>query len=150
MDEVTIYTDGACSGNPGPGGYAAILICRGTEKVISGGEAETTNNRMELMAALCGLEALKRPCCVDVYSDSAYLVNTFTMGWVYHWVRNGWRTADKKEVSNRDLWERIYAMTKTHKVTWYKVKGHADNEYNNRADKLAVQERDKAGQSNDL
>lgn len=147
MDEVTIYTDGACSGNPGPGGYGAILLCRGVEKEIVGAEASTTNNRMELTAVIKGLEALKRPCSVNVYSDSAYVVNSFTLGWVYNWHRRGWINNDNKEVLNKDLWMRLYDLTRIHHVTWYKVKGHADNEYNNRADRLAVEAYKKLGQS---
>lgn len=147
MDEVTIYTDGACSGNPGPGGYGAILLCRGVEKEIVGAEASTTNNRMELTAVIKGLEALKRPCSVNVYSDSAYVVNSFTLGWVYNWHRRGWINNDNKEVLNKDLWIRLYDLTRIHHVTWYKVKGHADNEYNNRADRLAVEAYKKLGQS---
>jgi ribonuclease HI len=138
MDTVTIYTDGACSGNPGKGGWGAILIYNEVEKAISGGEKETTNNRMELTAPIEALKLLKKPCKVKLYSDSAYLINTFTQGWIYKWQMNGWRTADKRDVKNKDLWEQIYKFTKTHDMEWIKVKGHSDNEYNNRCDELAV------------
>jgi ribonuclease HI len=138
MDTVTIYTDGACSGNPGKGGWGAILIYNEVEKVISGGEKETTNNRMELTAPIEALKLLKKPCKVKLYSDSAYLINTFTQGWMYKWQMNGWRTADKGDVKNKDLWEQIYKFTKIHDIEWIKVKGHSDNEYNNRCDELAV------------
>lgn len=139
MDEVTIYTDGACSGNPGKGGWGAILMCGENKKEISGAELETTNNRMELTAPIEALKLLKRPCKVKVYSDSAYLVNAFLQGWIYNWQINGWKTADKKDVKNRELWEKIYEFTQIHKIEWIKVKGHSDNEYNNRCDKMAVE-----------
>lgn len=138
MDEVTIYTDGACSGNPGKGGWGAILMCGKLRKEISGGELETTNNRMELTAPIEALKLLKKPCNVKVYSDSAYLVNAFVQGWIYNWQKNGWKTADKKDVKNRELWEEIYKFTKIHKIEWIKVKGHSDNEFNNLCDKMAV------------
>ena len=134
---VILYTDGACSGNPGAGGWGAILIFNGHERELSGGEAQTTNNRMELMAVIKGLEALKYPCEVEIYSDSAYTVNAFVNGWISSWEKNGWRKADNKAVLNTDLWERLIALTKVHAVTFKKVKGHADNEYNNRCDALA-------------
>ena len=137
MEKITIYTDGACSGNPGPGGWAAILIYNDKKKEISGGEKNTTNNIMEISAVLKGLESLKFPCEVDLYSDSAYVVNAFTQGWIYNWLKNDWKTADKNPVKNKDLWERLYILTKTHKVNFIKVKGHSDNEYNNRCDELA-------------
>lgn len=139
MKDVLIYTDGACSGNPGPGGYGAILIYKENKKEISGAEKETTNNRMELMAAICALELLKEPCCVNLYTDSAYLFKGFFDGWIYNWLRNGWKTSSKKDVENRDLWERLLKLSKTHKITWNKVKGHSDNEFNNRCDELARQ-----------
>ena len=138
MDEVIIYTDGACSGNPGKGGWGAILMSGDARKEISGGELETTNNRMELTAPIEALKLLKRPCIVKIYSDSAYLVNAFTQGWIYNWQKNGWKTADKKDVKNRELWEEIYKFTQLHKIEWIKVKGHSDNEYNNLCDKMAV------------
>jgi ribonuclease HI len=140
ISEVTIYTDGACSGNPGPGGWAAILMAGGAKKEMSGGERDTTNNRMELMAVIEGLKALKRPCKVDIYSDSAYVVNAFEQNWIGKWVRNGWKNSAKAEVANSDLWKELIDLTSTHKVTFHKVKGHADNEFNNRCDVLAVAE----------
>ena len=140
ISEVTIYTDGACSGNPGPGGWAAILMAGGAKKELSGGERDTTNNRMELMAVIEGLSALKRPCKVDVYSDSAYVVNAFSQNWIEKWIRNGWKNSAKAEVANSDLWKRLIELTTTHKVTFHKVKGHAENEFNNRCDELAVAE----------
>ncbi len=135
--QVTIYTDGACSGNPGIGGWGAILMYGDFKREISGAEGETTNNRMELTGVICALERLKYPCKVEVYSDSAYTVNGFLEGWVFGWEKSGWRKADGKEVLNLDLWKRLLALTRTHEVTFYKVKGHADNEYNNRCDELA-------------
>ena len=140
INEVTIYTDGACSGNPGPGGWASILMAGGAKKELSGGEANTTNNRMELMAVIEGLRALKRPCKVDVYSDSAYVVNSFSQNWIDKWVRNGWKNSAKAEVANSDLWKELISLTTMHNVTFHKVKGHADNEFNNRCDELAVAE----------
>ena len=140
ISEVTIYTDGACSGNPGPGGWAAILMAGGAKKEMSGGERDTTNNRMELMAVIEGLKALKRPCKVDIYSDSAYVVNAFEQNWIGKWVRNGWKNSAKAEVANSDLWKELIDLTSTHNVTFHKVKGHADNEFNNRCDVLAVAE----------
>lgn len=143
MKKVILYTDGACSGNPGPGGYGAILIYNGIEKEVSGGEAQTTNNKMEMMAVIRGLEMLKEPCEVSVYSDSAYVVNSIEKGWIYQWKMNGWRKADKKEVKNIELWERLLELMTIHKVTFLKVKGHANDELNNRCDRLAVREREK-------
>lgn len=141
--EVKLYTDGACSGNPGPGGYGAILIYKGIEKEISGGELNTTNNKMEIMAVLKGLEMIKEPCKVTVYSDSAYVVNSVQMGWLESWRKNNWKKADKSKVKNVDLWERLIELMNIHEVTFVKVKGHSDNEYNNRCDRLAVEEREK-------
>lgn len=138
MEEVTIYTDGACSGNPGKGGWGAILICGETKKEISGAEKLTTNNKMELTAPIEALKLLKRPCKVKLYSDSAYLINAFTQGWIYNWFKNGWKTADKKDVKNKELWQEIYSFTKIHSIEWIKVKGHSDNKYNNRCDEMAV------------
>lgn len=135
--KVEIYTDGACSKNPGPGGWAAILLYLEHEKEISGGEAATTNNRMELMAAIEGLKALKRPCDVTLYSDSAYMCNGFQKNWILGWQKNGWQTTAKKQVENRELWEALLELSKTHSIEWIKVKGHSDNEYNNRCDALA-------------
>lgn len=140
MKEVVIYTDGACSGNPGVGGYCAILICQGVEKIVSGSELETTNNRMELFAVIKGLSALKYKCSVKVFSDSAYVVNAFQNGWLNDWIRNGWKTADKKPVKNMDLWQQLVSLLEQHLVQFVKVKGHADNPYNNRCDKIAVAE----------
>lgn len=137
MKQVELYTDGACSGNPGAGGYGAILIYKGLEKEISGGEPLTTNNRMEIYAVIAGLECLKEKCRVNIYSDSAYTVNAFTQNWLEGWIRNGWRKADGKEVANSDLWQRLYDLTGLHDVRFIKVKGHADNAYNNRCDELA-------------
>jgi ribonuclease HI len=143
MKKVVLYTDGACSGNPGPGGYGAVLIYGGVEKEIFGGEKSTTNNKMEMMAVIKGLEALKEPCEVEVYSDSAYIVNAIEQGWIESWKKNGWRKADKKPVKNVDLWEKLLELMDKHKVIFNKVKGHADDEYNNRCDRIAVREREK-------
>lgn len=137
--KIVLYTDGACSGNPGPGGWAAILMYKGNEKELVGGELNTTNNRMELMAVINGLEAIKEACEVDVYSDSAYVVNAFLQDWVVKWKNNGWKTT-KGEVLNLELWKRLLIQVERHKVTWHKVKGHADNEFNNRCDALARNE----------
>ncbi|TXM68736.1 ribonuclease HI [Methylobacterium sp. WL103] len=134
---VKIYTDGACSGNPGPGGWGAILIYGDTRREISGGEAHTTNNRMELLAAIEALEALKRPCRVDVFTDSQYLRQGVTT-WIHGWKARGWRTADKKPVKNEDLWRRIDEARTRHAVEWHWVKGHASDPLNNRVDALAV------------
>ena len=137
MKTVTLYTDGACSGNPGLGGYAGILIYGEVRREYSGAEVHTTNNRMEVMAVIEGLKRLKYPCNVEVYSDSAYTVNAFVNGWVYDWQKNGWKKADKKAVLNVDLWEVLLKLTNVHKVTFHKVAGHADNPLNNRCDELA-------------
>lgn len=138
MKKVILYTDGACSGNPGVGGWGAVLIYKGVEKRISGAEALTTNNRMEMTAVIEGLKCLKEPCDVEVYSDSAYTVNAFLNGWVDEWQRNGFKKADNKPVLNEDLWRILLELTAIHKVSFIKVKGHADNEYNNICDKLAT------------
>ena len=143
MKEVKIYTDGACSGNPGPGGYAAILIYNGIEKEISGGDRDTTNNKMELTAVIKGLEMLKEKCIVTIYSDSAYIVNSIQNGWIYSWKKNNWIKSDKTKVKNIDLWEKLLKQMDFHEVSFIKVKGHSDNEYNNRCDRLAVMQRDK-------
>ena len=140
MKKVDIYTDGACSGNPGKGGYCAILIYNGVEKIVSGSEDNTTNNRMELLAVIKGLETLKEVCSVNLYSDSRYVVDAFNEGWINAWQLNGWKTSSKKEVKNVDLWQSLLTLTSTHNVTFIKVKGHADNPYNNRCDKIAVEE----------
>jgi len=137
MKEVTIYTDGACSGNPGPGGWGAVLIYRDIRKEISGAEASTTNNRMELTAAVEALSRLKEPCRVKLHSDSAYLVNGLQQGWLDRWVRTGWRNSRGQPVENRDLWERLHALLNIHEVEFVKVKGHADDELNNYCDRLA-------------
>ena len=137
MKSVDIYTDGACSGNPGKGGWCAILMYGGKEKILSGGDPDTTNNRMEVYAAIAGLCALKERCEVKLYSDSSYLVSAVEQGWLDNWKRNGWRTADKKTVKNKELWEKLDELLTEHSVTFVKVKGHADNEYNNRCDKIA-------------
>lgn len=134
---VTIYTDGACSGNPGPGGWGAILIYKGLEKELSGGEPNTTNNRMELLAAISALRALKEPCNVELSTDSAYLCHGFTQGWLKNWQRNGWLTSQKKPVENKDLWQELLQLDAYHEIKWIKVKGHADNKFNNRCDALA-------------
>ncbi len=138
MKKVEIYSDGACSGNPGPGGYGTILVYQGREKELSGAERETTNNRMELMGAIIGLEALKEPCAVLLTSDSRYLCESITQGWVYQWEQNGWRKKDKKPALNVDLWERLLCQLRRHQVELQWVKGHAGHPYNERCDKLAV------------
>ncbi len=138
MKHIIIYTDGACSGNPGPGGWAAILRYGTLEREVSGGAPETTNNRMELTAALEALRALKEPCRVDLHTDSAYMHRAFTERWLDRWQRNGWKTASKKPVENQDLWEGLLEQAKRHQIKWIKVKGHADDEMNNRVDRLAV------------
>lgn len=140
MKKVDLYTDGACSGNPGVGGYCAILIYNDFEKVISGCEQDTTNNRMELLAVIKGLEALKESCQVNIYSDSQYVVDAFNKDWIKAWQSNGWKTSSKKEVKNPDLWSSLLKLVALHCVKFIKVKGHADNEYNNRCDKIAVEE----------
>ena len=137
MEEVTIYTDGACSGNPGPGGWGAMLMYKDNKKEISGGKENTTNNVMELTAVIEGLKLLKFPCKVKLYSDSAYVVNAFIQKWIYGWIKNGWKNSSKEPVKNKELWQELYELTKKHEVEFIKVKGHADNEYNNRCDELA-------------
>lgn len=137
VKEVTIYTDGACSGNPGKGGWAAILMYKGVEKTLSGGEVLTTNNRMELSAVIFALEALKEKCSVKIYSDSAYVVNAVNKGWLFEWKKNNWRTLSKDNVKNVDLWEKLIKLLNIHNVELIKVKGHSDNEYNNKCDAVA-------------
>lgn len=137
MKEVIIYTDGACSYNPGPGGWAAVLIYKGNEKRISGFEPDTTNNRMELSAVLEALKALKEPCSVVVHTDSAYIHNAFERGWIDKWLSNGWKNASKQPVENQDLWKAILQAAQNHKVSYKKVKGHANDKYNNICDELA-------------
>lgn len=134
---VMLYTDGACSGNPGLGGYGGILIYGDIKREYSGAEIQTTNNRMEVMAVIVGLKRLKYPCIVEIYSDSAYTVNAFNNGWIYGWKKSDWKKADGKPVLNVDLWEELYALTREHEVTFHKVAGHADNQLNNRCDELA-------------
>lgn len=136
MKHVEIYTDGACSGNPGPGGWGAILRWNGKEKELSGGEAETTNNRMELMAAISALEAIKEPVTADLFTDSSYVRDGIGK-WMYGWKKNGWKTADKKPVKNAELWQRLDEANKRHKVEWHWIKGHAGHPENERADELA-------------
>lgn len=143
MKTVTIYTDGACSGNPGPGGWGAILEFNGIEKELSGGAADTTNNRMELTGVISALEALKEPCIVELYSDSKYVIDALTKGWAVSWRAKGWRKADKKPALNPDLWARLLELCEKHKVNCHWVKGHADNPKNNRCDELAVMESQK-------
>lgn len=139
LPEVILYTDGACSGNPGPGGWGALLLWKGKEREITGGAPDTTNNRMEMMAVIEGLKALKKPCYVKIHSDSALIVNTFKKGWIKSWQQRGWKKSNKKPVENRDLWEQMLKAMKPHTIEWIKVKGHADNQLNNRVDRLAVQ-----------
>ncbi len=143
MKTVSIYTDGACSGNPGPGGWGAILIYKGVERVLSGGERMTTNNRMELTGVISALQALKEPCIVELWSDSKYVIDALEKGWAVSWRAKGWRKADKKPALNPDLWETLLKLTEQHQMHYHWVKGHAENEYNNRCDALAVQERGK-------
>ena len=140
MKQVELYTDGACSGNPGPGGWGAILIFKGIEKELSGGEASTTNNRMELTAVIEGLSALKESCIVELYSDSKYVIDGLSKGWAASWRAKGWRKADKKPALNPDLWEELLNLTEKHQMRYHWVKGHAENPYNNRCDELAVAE----------
>ncbi|MEA5151199.1 MAG: ribonuclease HI [Oscillospiraceae bacterium] len=140
---VTIYTDGACSGNPGPGGWGAVLRFKGAEKELSGGERQTTNNRMELSAVIAALRALKEPCAVELYSDSKYVVDALEKGWAEGWRKKGWIKADKKPALNPDLWGELLELAAAHELRCHWVKGHADNEFNNRCDALAVAEREK-------
>lgn len=140
MKKVIIYTDGACSGNPGDGGWGAILIYGEHEKEISGFQENTTNNQMEMIAAIEALNSLNQPCEVKLYSDSAYLINGFTKNWLNYWKANGWRTASKSHVKNVELWQALDRLNNIHKIEWIKVKGHSDDEYNNKCDKLATEE----------
>ena len=142
MKTVEIYTDGACSGNPGPGGWGAILRYNGMEKELSGGEEQTTNNRMELTAAIKALEALKESCAVELYSDSKYVVEALEKGWAEGWRKRGWVKADKKPALNPDLWQRLLELCEKHSLRCHWVKGHAENEFNNRCDAMAVAMRD--------
>jgi len=143
LTEVELWTDGACSGNPGPGGWAALLRVGQHERVLSGGEPLTTNNRMELTSVVEGLRALKRPCQVQVHLDSSYVKNAFTNGWLTRWQRNGWTTSGKQAVKNRELWEQLLAEVSRHSIEWVKVAGHAGVELNERVDRLACAERDR-------
>ena len=138
MKNVDLYTDGACSGNPGVGGWAAVLIYKGKQKEFSGGERETTNNRMELTAVIRGLEALKEKCNVTIYSDSAYVVNAVNNDWITNWQLNGWKNSAKDNVSNQDLWEKLIPYFQRADISFCKVKGHANNQFNNIVDELAV------------
>ncbi len=140
MKTVTLYTDGACSGNPGPGGWGAILEYNGREKELSGGEDNTTNNRMELTAVIRGLQALKEPCIVELYSDSKYVIDGLSKGWAEGWRKNGWKKADKKPALNPDLWEQLLDLVNRHQVHYHWVKGHAENPKNNRCDQMAVEQ----------
>ena len=140
---VSIYTDGACSGNPGPGGWGAILCYQGREKTLSGGERQTTNNRMELTAVIRALQALKEPCAVELYSDSKYVIDALEKGWAASWRKKGWIKSDKKPALNPDLWEELLKLTAKHEMRYHWVKGHAENAYNNRCDAMAVAEREK-------
>ena len=142
MKTVTIYTDGACSGNPGPGGWGALLCYNGVEKELSGGAKQTTNNRMELTGVISALQALKEPCIVELYSDSKYVIDALEKGWAVSWRKRGWIKSDKKPALNSDLWEILLKLTEKHQLHYHWVKGHADNEYNNRCDALAVAQRD--------
>ena len=143
MKTVTLYTDGACSGNPGPGGWGAILEYNGVEKELSGGDDSTTNNRMELTAFIEALRQLKEPCEVRLCSDSQYVINGLEKGWAKGWKARGWKKADKKPALNPDLWDRLLALTEVHSLRYHWVKGHAENAYNNRCDELAVAESQK-------
>ena len=143
MKTVTIYTDGACSGNPGPGGWGAILEWQGHEKELSGGAAATTNNRMELTAVIEALSILKEPCIVELWSDSKYVIDDLSKGWAKGWKARGWIKSDKKPALNPDLWDQLLALTDIHSLRYHWVKGHAENEYNNRCDELAVAESQK-------
>ena len=140
IKEVELYTDGACSHNPGPGGWGAVLIYKGSEKEISGFQDDTTNNKMEIMAVIKGLELLKEKCKVTIYSDSSYVVDSVTKGWVYSWKKNNWIKSDRKQAKNIDLWVRLLELIDKHEITFKKVKGHSDNIYNNRCDELATSE----------
>lgn len=137
MEKVIIYTDGACSGNPGPGGWGSILMYKDNKKEIFGGKANTTNNVMELTAVIEALKLLKYSCEVEIYSDSAYVVNAFNQGWIYNWIKNKWMTSGKEPVKNKEIWQELYSLTQKHKVKFIKVKGHSDNEFNNRCDEMA-------------
>jgi len=140
VKKVTLYTDGACSGNPGPGGYCAILVYQGKEKILSGGEELTTNNRMELTAVIAGLEALKEPCEVEVVSDSKYVVDAIEKGWLRAWSKKGWRKADRSPVLNVELWQQLLVLFERHRVGFTWIRGHAGHPYNERCDAAAVEQ----------
>lgn len=140
MKNITIYTDGACSNNPGPGGWACILICGDKTKENCGFVADTTNNRMELTAVIKALEMVKEPCNINLYSDSAYVVNAFLQNWIENWQNNNWKNSQKEKVKNSELWQRLLELSKNHNITWNKVKGHSNNVLNNRCDYLATQQ----------
>lgn len=140
MKTITLYTDGACSGNPGAGGWGCVLMYKNEYKELSGYNALTTNNQMELFAVIQGLKALNQPCYVNLFSDSAYVVNAFTQGWIDNWIKKDWKNSQNQEVKNVELWQELLELCKIHKITWNKVKGHADNEHNNRCDFLATNE----------
>ncbi len=148
MKTVTLYTDGACSGNPGPGGWGAILEYNGHQKEMSGGEPNTTNNRMELTAVIRGLQALNQPCIVELYSDSKYVIDALEKGWAWGWKKRGWVKSDKKPALNPELWEVLLALTQKHELHYHWVKGHADNPMNNRCDEMAVLESKKCKMQN--
>lgn len=141
--DVIIYTDGACSGNPGPGGWGTILMYKDSKKEISGYNKDTTNNVMEITAVIEGLKLLKEPCNVQIYSDSAYVVNAFNQHWIEGWIKKNWQNSKKEPVKNKELWLELYALVKQHEVKFIKVKGHSDNEFNNRCDELARSEIEK-------
>lgn len=143
LKEIEMYSDGACSGNPGPGGYGVILRYKGNEKELSGGEEDTTNNRMELMGVITGLETLKEPCHVTIYTDSQYVVNGITKGWAASWKANGWKKKDKKPALNSDLWDRLLNQVERHQVDFVWIKGHAGHPENERCDRLAVAQSEK-------
>ncbi len=147
MKKVNIYTDGSCSGNPGPGGWGAVLIYNNIEKELHGGETHTTNNRMEMLAAIKAIESLKEPCIVDLYTDSSYLKNGVTL-WIKNWQEKNWKTASKKAVKNVDLWQKLVSLTNSHKITWNWVKSHNGDKYNEMADALAVSARDEVIKKN--
>lgn len=142
IKHIELFTDGACSGNPGPGGWGAILRFQEHERELSGSEKNTTNNRMELTAVISGLESLKEPCKVTIYTDSQYISNAFDKGWLENWVKNGWKTAAKKPVKNRELWEKLMALAATHQLKWQWVRGHSGHPENERCDQLAVKARE--------
>lgn len=145
MKNVKIYTDGACSGNPGPGGWGAILIYNDVKKEISGGKKDTTNNQMELQAVIEALKLLKEECSIEIYSDSAYVVNAFEQKWISNWIKNNWKNSAKKPVKNKEQWLELLSLLGKHTYTFIKVKGHSDNENNNRCDELAVEAINKIG-----